>query len=84
MDADARVHAMEAFDTERCDSMKTPRFILCSLSKSRHVSLMIDVLLVLHDLTNPNLFVDRCLSGLWNWHQLDAWQRRLYARPMVE
>ena len=31
MDADARVAAMEAFDTERCDSPKTPRFILCSL-----------------------------------------------------
>lgn len=31
MSADRRVEAMEDFDTEGCDSMKTPRFILCSL-----------------------------------------------------
>ena len=31
MDAQARIDAMEAFDTQRCDSMRTPRFILCSL-----------------------------------------------------
>jgi len=31
MSTQERVDAMEAFDTERCDSMRTPRFILCSL-----------------------------------------------------
>lgn len=31
MNAQQRIDAMEAFDTERCDSMRTPRFILCSL-----------------------------------------------------
>jgi SWI/SNF-related matrix-associated actin-dependent regulator of chromatin subfamily A3 len=31
MSAEARTRAMEAFHTERCDSMRYPRFILCSL-----------------------------------------------------
>ena len=31
MSAEARVRAMEIFDTERTDTMQTPRFILCSL-----------------------------------------------------
>ena len=31
MNAQERIDAMEKFDTERCDSMNTPRFILCSL-----------------------------------------------------
>lgn len=31
MSADARQESMERFDTESCDSMRTPRFILCSL-----------------------------------------------------
>jgi SNF2 family DNA or RNA helicase len=31
MSADERIDAMEKFDTEGCDSMQTPRFILCSL-----------------------------------------------------
>jgi len=31
MDAAARYEAMEDFDTEGCDDMTTPRFILCSL-----------------------------------------------------
>jgi SNF2 family DNA or RNA helicase len=31
MNAGARIDAMLKFDTESCDSMKTPRFVLCSL-----------------------------------------------------
>lgn len=31
MSAECRCEAMEAFDTEGCDSMRTPRFILCSM-----------------------------------------------------
>jgi SWI/SNF-related matrix-associated actin-dependent regulator of chromatin subfamily A3 len=31
MSMQERINAMEAFDSERCDSMRTPRFILCSL-----------------------------------------------------
>jgi SNF2 family DNA or RNA helicase len=31
MSADQRIEAMEQFDTEECDTMQTPRFILCSL-----------------------------------------------------
>lgn len=31
MSADARQDSMERFDTEGCDSLRTPRFILCSL-----------------------------------------------------
>jgi SNF2 family DNA or RNA helicase len=31
MSADARIDAMEKFDSEGCDSQQTPRFILCSL-----------------------------------------------------
>lgn len=31
MNPQERIDAMERFDTERCDSMRTPRFILCSL-----------------------------------------------------
>ena len=31
MDMLERCHAMELFGTERCDSMQTPRFILCSM-----------------------------------------------------
>ena len=31
MSAEARLQAMEAFDTQKTDTMKTPRFILCSL-----------------------------------------------------
>lgn len=31
MNPEQRILAMERFDTERCDSMRTPRFILCSL-----------------------------------------------------
>jgi hypothetical protein len=31
MSADERIDAMEKFDSEGCDSMRTPRFILCSL-----------------------------------------------------
>jgi len=31
MSMDGRIDAMDAFDTEQCNSMRTPRFILCSL-----------------------------------------------------
>lgn len=31
MNAEKRIEAMEKFDTERCDTMQTPRFVLCSL-----------------------------------------------------
>lgn len=31
MSAEARVQAMEIFETQRTDTMQTPRFILCSL-----------------------------------------------------
>jgi SWI/SNF-related matrix-associated actin-dependent regulator of chromatin subfamily A3 len=31
MNAQQRLRAMEKFNTERCDTMKTPRFVLCSL-----------------------------------------------------
>jgi SWI/SNF-related matrix-associated actin-dependent regulator of chromatin subfamily A3 len=33
MNASSRIQAMKAFETERTDSIQTPRFILCSLSK---------------------------------------------------
>lgn len=31
MTAQERIDAMEKFDTEKCDSMRTPQFVLCSL-----------------------------------------------------
>lgn len=31
MNAQERIDAMEKFDTQKCDSMRTPRFVLCSL-----------------------------------------------------
>jgi len=31
MSPQERINAMEKFDTEKCDSQRTPRFILCSL-----------------------------------------------------
>lgn len=63
MNAAARIQAMNAFETERCDSKETPRFILCSLSKFRRSSHLFLFVESSH-LTYCFLFTVACGTGI--------------------